>query len=265
MEKELFLTTLKGKAQVDNLSDRTYDEVATLWLPQFADDEKITEDSWKLPVQMLKTMSGQVRHEVSTGIAGGKTKWEEEAASAKQKAIDEAIAAAKAEWEKAHPTAKKEGGEDPKDEPVDVAAEVKKQLEALTGEGGAIGKLSKQFSDYLAQQAAKEKAATEASTREQVREYLLSRGVDENDFALDYTIEKLEVGENPDVAALKLKAEKDYEANFKKIHKNEGANPFGGGAGGGGNDTGAAAWLKGRVENTKKEAESAEARRKLLK
>ncbi len=58
----------------------------------------------------------------------------------------------------------------------------------LTGEDSAFGKLSKQFSDYLTLQAAKEKAATEADVRSQVRDYLIERGVDEDYFALEYTL-----------------------------------------------------------------------------
>ena len=60
---------------------------------------------------------------------------------------------------------------------------------------------------------------------------MIGRGVEEDDFALEYTLEKLVIGEKPDVAVLKSKAEKDYEANYKKIHKNDGAQPFTGGGG----------------------------------
>ena len=41
MEKNLLIQNLKTKAGVDNLSDRTYDEVATLFLSQFAEDDKV--------------------------------------------------------------------------------------------------------------------------------------------------------------------------------------------------------------------------------
>jgi hypothetical protein len=103
MEKNLLIQNLKSKAGIDNLSDRTYDEVATVLLPQFADDEKITDESWNLPIQMLKSMSGQLRHEVADGITNGKTQWETEQKAAQQKAIDDAMAAFKTQWEKDHP------------------------------------------------------------------------------------------------------------------------------------------------------------------
>ena len=76
MEKNLLIQNLKSKAGVDNLSDRTYDEVATLFLSQFADDEKVTEETYSIPLQMLKTMSGQLRHDVADGISRGKSQWE---------------------------------------------------------------------------------------------------------------------------------------------------------------------------------------------
>ena len=75
MEKELFQTTLLEKAKaannnapIDNLSERTISEVVGMFLPQFADDENITDESWAIPVQMVKTLSGQLRHDTSTGI-----------------------------------------------------------------------------------------------------------------------------------------------------------------------------------------------------
>lgn len=268
MEKELFLTTLKGKAQVDNLSDRTYDEVAALWLPSFADDSKITDESWNIPVQMLKTMSGQLRHDVSVGIASGKNQWELEASTARQKAIDDAVAAAKTEWEKSTKSAPDDKpGQQPEDLDAKVAAAVAKAMAGVTGEDGTIGKLSKQLNDFLVASAAKEKAQTEAEIRSQIRSHLISRGVDEDDYALEITMEKLAIGENPDVAALSAKAEKDYEAIYKRMHKGEGAQPFAGGIGGdgAGGSGGAAAWLKSRAGIAEEESAAAEARKKLLR
>lgn len=270
MEKELFLSTLKGKAQVDNLSDRTYDEVATLWLPQFADDSKITDESWNLPVQMLKTMSGQLRHDVSLGIANGKSQWENDATNAKQKAIEEAIANAKAEWEKNITKPK------PDTKPIDttkniedlVAAAVAKAMGGLTGEEGVIGKQSKKLDDFIAAFTAKEKAQTEADVRRQIRDSLIARGVEEDDYALEITMEKLAIGDNPDVVALTAQAEKDYEAIYKRMYKNNGVQPFGGGAGGAGNGNDSKAefekFIQQKNAEKEKEAKDAEELKKLM-
>ena len=72
MEKELFQTMLLEKAKaannnapIDNLSERTINEVVAMFLPQFADDESITDESWNIPVQMVRTISGQLRHDTS--------------------------------------------------------------------------------------------------------------------------------------------------------------------------------------------------------
>lgn len=238
MEKELFQSTLLEKAKaannnapIDNLSERTITEVVNLFLPQFADDTQITDESWNLPVQMVKTLSGQLRHDTSAGINAFKTQFEETNKTAQEKAIADAVAAAKADWEKNHPTNEPPKNETPKQEPdIDklVSDKVGEALKGLTGEDSELGKLSKQLSEFLKRQAAKEKAATEADIRSQVRDYLIGRGVEEDDFALEYTLEKLVIGDNPDVNALKTKAEKDYEANYKKIHKGDGAQPFAG-------------------------------------
>lgn len=235
MEKELFISSLKEKSGVDNLSERTIDEVANLFLPSFTEEKEYSDDDWKMPVQMVKTMSGQLRHEVSTGINNFKTQFETENKTKQQKAIEDAIAAAKAEWEKNKPSATTPPATPPandeKDLDTKIAEAVAKATAGLTSDDGAIGKLSKQFSDYMAQIAAEKKATTEANVREQVRDYLLARGVDEEDFALEYTLEKMVIGENPDVSVLKVKAEKDYEANYKKIHKTDAASSLNGGGG----------------------------------
>lgn len=234
MEKELFISTLKGKAGVDNVSDRSYEEVAGLFLPQFEDDSKITDESWTIPVQMVKTMSGQLRHDLSTGISDFKAKSEAEQKTLLEKETQAAIDAFKAQWEKEHPAPKPPKTPEKNEPSVDEKlAEFKKSLLAeMTGDDSAFGKLSKQFSDFMTQVAAEKQAQTKASVRDQIRDYLIDRGVDENDFALEYTLEKIEIGDKPDVSALKAKAEKDYEANYKKIHRGEGAKPFNGGAGG---------------------------------
>lgn len=274
MEKELFQTTLMEKAKaannnspIDNLSERTISEVVNMFLPSFADDTKITDESWKVPVEMVKTMSGQLRHDMSGGIAAFKTQFETEQKAQMEKDKQAAIDAFKAEWEKNHQTTTTTSTQETtKTEPdIDkkIADAMAKAMEGLTGEEGALGKLSKQFSDYLKTQAEKEKAATEADVRSQVREYLIDRGVDEDDFALEYTLEKLVIGENPDVNALKTKAEKDYEAYYKKIHKNDGAQPFAGG--GGGNDNPNADfqnYIKEKQALAAQEAKDAEALRK---
>lgn len=259
MEKNLLIENLKAKAGIDNLSDRTYDEVATVLQPMFADDEKITDESWNLPIQMLKSMSGQLRHEVADGISKGKAQWENEQKTSQQKSIDDAVAAFKAQWEKDHASNTPPAGEDKPDIAALVAEQVKAQMAGLTGENSEFAKLSKQFSDYLKLQAEKDKAAAEADVRSQIKDFLIGRGVEEDDYALEIMLEKLVIGDKPDVAALKAKAEKDYEAIYKRMHKGENAQPFAGGGGGGGNaiEQEIDAWAKRRDDIAASEAAAA--------
>ena len=259
MEKEALIQSLKEKSQIDNLSERTIDEVATMFLPQFADDEKITDESWGLPVQMLKTMSGQLRHDLSGGINAFKTQFETENKDAQAKAIADAIAAAKAEWEKNN---KPGGAEPPKTE--DLEAKIAEAVAKATGEQTkAFEELSKKFGEYMAQVAEEKKTQTIANTREQLKNYLISLGVEEDDYALEIALEKLEIGEKPDFDALKTKVKSDYEAIYKRMHKGEGGLPFNGGGGnGGGSNQEFENYIKEKQALAAQEAKDAEALKK---
>lgn len=265
MEKIQFQTTLLDKvkaannnAQVDNLSDRTISEIVEMFYPSFTDDEKITDDSWKLPVQMIKTMSGQLRHDTSAGINAFKTKFEEESKTTNQKAIDDAIAAFKAQWEKDHPIV------DPNKKPEEkpdvtklVAEQVAEQMKALTGEGSEFQKLSKQFSDYLAAQALKDKAASEEELRKQVLKHVIAfDDLDEDDAIVENVMLKLDFKGDKTLDDLKNEAKGLYETAFKKyITKHGGAQPFSGGGGGGG---GLDPLIKGHIDRVAAEAKDAE-------
>lgn len=234
MEKEALISELKEKAQIDNLSERTIDEVATMFLPQFADDEKITDESWSLPVQMMKTMSGQLRHDLSGGINAFKTQFEADNKDAQAKAIADAIAAEKAKWEKENQKPKPEANKDGKhDDDIDkkIADAVTTAMTGLTGEEGIIGKLSKQFSDYLANQAEKEKIATEEQMRSEILKLIMSYdGLDPDDIIVENTMMKLHIEKGKDMEALKNEAKSTYEKVYKKfVEKYGGGQPFAGG------------------------------------
>jgi len=240
MEKNLLIQNLKSKAGVDNLSDRTFDEVANVFLPQFADDEKITDDSWNLPIQMLKSMSGQLRHEVSEGITKGKTQWENDQKVAQQKAIEEAIAAAKTEWEKNNPDPNKPDPNkpDPNAEKTleeKISAAVAKALEGITGEEGSIGKLTKQFTDYIAKTEQEKKEAIVNGIRENLKTYLLDERFADREPVVNLAIKELTIKEDSDFDKLKIEVEKKYEELYKQFYGDSGSGPYAGGAGGGTN------------------------------
>lgn len=238
MEKNLLIQNLKSKAGVDNLSDRTFDEVATLFLPQFSEDDKITDESYSLPLQMLKTMSGQLRHDVAEGITNGKSQWETEQKTAQQKAIDDAVAAFKAQWEKDHPTNEPPKNEPPKDEKTmeeKIAEAVKAAMGGLTAEDGALGKLTKQFTDYIAKTEQEKKDAVINRIREELKSYLLDTRMAEREPVVNLAIKEMQIKEDSDFDKLKIEVEKKYEEKYKEFYGDSGSGPYAGGAGGGSN------------------------------
>lgn len=235
MEKNLLIQNLKSKAGVDNLSDRTYDEVATLFLSQFAEDEKVTEETYSIPLQMLKTMSGQLRHDVADGISRGKSQWENEQKTAQQKAIDDAMSAFKAQWEKDHPTNKPPKQTPPQQEKTmeeQIAEAVSKAISGITGEDGALGKLTKQFTDYMAKTEQEKKEAFVNKIREDLKSYLLDVRMADREPVVNLAIKELTIDEKSDFDKLKIEVEKKYESLYKDFYGDSGSSPYAGGAGG---------------------------------
>ena len=241
MEKNLLIQNLKSKAGIDNLSDRTFEEVATAYLPMFAEDDKITDDTWNLPVTILKTMSGQLRHEVAEGITKGKTQWETEQKTAQQKAIEDAVAAAKAEWEKNHPQQQQQQQnqqqQQQQEQSLDekIAAAVAKAMEGVTSEEGSIGKIAKQFSDYMAKTEQEKKEAKLNKVREDLKSYLLDVRLAEREPVVNLAIKDMEIKDDSDFDKLKIEVEKKYEELYKELYGNSESGPYAGGAGGGSN------------------------------
>lgn len=272
MEKEALIQEFKERLG-DNasvVSDRSYEEIANVALPSFADDSKITDDTWKLPVSMLNTLIGQYRHDVAEGINNGKTQWAAENEAANKKAVEEAVAAAKAEWEKAHET--KEPPVPPTDDEKrkaeitelvkGILAENNKQL---LGDEGAIGKLTKSVNGFMDTYNKQQKDTLLAGIRKEVTDYLNGLGATSAP-AVNLAVKQLEIGGNPDIDALKLKAKQSYEAINKEFF-GDGAKPYGG-SGSGGSTGGSGLvddYIKNKAEQAQKEAQDAEALRKTFK
>lgn len=274
MEKEALISNLKAKVGENDfalISERTLDSLIEPFLPSFADDEKVTDETYDLPVRMLKNYAGQYRHDIKDGISRGvaenKTAWETEQKTAQEKAIADAIAKAKKEWEKANdnnpPANKSEEGND-LDKKISDA--ISKALGGLTGDEGAIGKLSKQFSDYMAAQAAKEKAAIVANAKSNLTEFLEGLGADKAK-VIELAISEIEIGDAPNMADLQKQAKAKYEALYKDLY-GDGGKPFSGGFGGGGTSSSTSAlqdFLKEQARKDAAEAANAEAMAKFLK
>ena len=275
MEKESLIEGLRSRLG-DNataVSDRSYDEIAMAALPMFADDDKVTDDTWKVPVQMLSSLVGQYRHDVADGIAKGKDTWTAEQGEANKKAVAEAVAKAKAEWEaslkgKADGAAAKAEGNDGKknttldiiDQEQSLLAENNKQL--LSADG-AIGKLSSSVNGFMENYNKQQKENLESGIRKQIADYLSNKGASYKP-AVNLAIKNLEIGDNPDMDVLKLQAEKGYMSIVKDFY-GDGGKPFGG-TGTGGTGKGLVDdYIKQRAQEAQKEANDAEALRKSFK
>ena len=272
MEKESLIEGLRSRLG-DNaaaVSDRSYDEIATAALPMFADDDKVTDDTWKVPVQMLSSLVGQYRHDVADGIAKGKETWTTEQAEVQKNAIAEAVKNAKAEWEAAqkknNPEPAKGKGDSGKTND-DILEQVKNLLaennKQLLADDGAIGKLSKSMNGFVETYNKQQREALEKGIRSQITEYLRGKNAT-YEAALSHTVRNLQIGENPDIDMLKMQAEKDYMSMVKDFY-GDGGKPFGGSGSGGTGKSLVDDYIKQRAEEAKKEANDAEALRKSFK
>lgn len=275
MEKESLIEGLRSRLG-DNataVSDRSYDEIATAALPMFADDDKVTDDTWKVPVQMLSSLVGQYRHDVADGIAKGKDTWTAEQGEANKKAVAEAVAKAKAEWEASlkgkadGAAAKAEGNDGKKNTNLDILEQVKSLLaennKQLLSADGAIGKLTSSVNGFMENYNKQQKENLESGIRKQIADYLSNKGASYKP-AVNLAIKNLEIGDNPDMDVLKLQAEKGYMSIVKDFY-GDGGKPFGG-TGTGGTGKGLVDdYIKQRAQEAQKEANDAEALRKSFK
>lgn len=275
MEKESLIEGLRSRLG-DNataVSDRSYDEIAMAALPMFADDDKVTDDTWKVPVQMLSSLVGQYRHDVADGIAKGKDTWTAEQGEANKKAVAEAVAKAKAEWEASlkgkadGAAAKAEGNDGKKNTNLDILEQVKSLLaennKQLLSADGAIGKLTSSVNGFMENYNKQQKENLESGIRKQIADYLSNKGASYKP-AVNLAIKNLEIGDNPDMDVLKLQAEKGYMSIVKDFY-GDGGKPFGG-TGTGGTGKGLVDdYIKQRAQEAQKEANDAEALRKSFK
>lgn len=275
MEKETLISNLREKVGENDfavLSERTVDNIIEPFMTMFADDDKITEETYRLPVSVIKSYVGQYRHDVkdgiSKGVADGKTAWETEQKTAQEKAVADAVAKAKEEWEKDHKS--KEGtehGKEGDDLDKKIQDAVANALGSLTGEEGVIGKLSKQFGDYMAAQTAKEKAATIANAKSELKKFLIELGADENKpRVIELALAEVEIGDAPVMADLQKAAKAKYESLYKDLY-GDGGKPFAGGNGNGGgtSNDGLKEFLRQQTEKDKAEEAQAEAMKSFLK
>ena len=259
MEKDILIQNLRTRVGEDNcksISDKTFEGIAESVLPMFADDEKITDETYNLPVAALIQFAGQKRHDEKAFAEKFKTDYAKQYDAQHQKDVEDRIAKAveKAleEYKSQHPDNKggKDGSKEPENLDERIGNAVANALKNLTGEEGELGKLSKTVTDFMKSQADREKTEAKNRVKSQLRKHLIDLKAN-NEACVDDALDDIDYGEQPTFETLKQSAIDAYEKRYKRYYAN-GGKPFGGDSGGtgGGED-----FVKQRIEKLKEENE----------
>ena len=117
MEKDILIQNLRTKVGEDNcksISDKTFEGIANVYLPMFADDSKITDETWKFPVAALTEFAGQKRYDEKVFTEKFKSDYAKEYATQHEKDVEERIRVATEKaiesYKKEHPDKDGDGG-----------------------------------------------------------------------------------------------------------------------------------------------------------
>lgn len=257
MDKQSFISSLKEKSGVDNISERSWDEMANLFLADFSDDANVTDESWTKPVNIVKTMSGQFRHDLSVSINDFKSQYDTESKKRQEKAIAEAVAAAKSEFEKLNK--EPESPEQKDDIDAKIADAVSKSMATLLGEDSSIGKVLKQHTDFMQRMEQEKKDMAVDKIRQDLKSYLIdNRGAD-REAVVNLAIKEMEISDKSDIDKLHIEVEKKYEKLYKDFYGDSTDAPLGGTAGGSGTTNSLDAFLKRKDEDAKSREAAAKA------
>ena len=262
MEKDILIQGLKTRIGEDDariISDKTFDGVATEVLGLFADDTKVTDETWKLPVALLKQFAGQKRFDEKNFTEKFKTEYAAEFKTQHEKdvetRINAAVAKALEDYKKEHPeNGGGNGGNGGRtEETLDekVAKAVKEAMAGLTGADSDFGKMTATMTNFMKSQMEREKAATLNSVKSELKKHLIALKAN-NEACIDDALDDIEYGDNPTFEGLKQTAVSAYEKRYKRYYA-DGGKPFGGeGTGGQGGENG---FVKKTIDRLKKEAE----------
>ena len=262
MEKDILIQGLKTRIGEDDakiISDKTFDGVATEVLSLFADDTKVTDETWKLPVALLKQFAGQKRFDEKNFTEKFKTEYANEFQTQHEKdvetRINTAVAKALEDYKKEH---QENGGGDggkggASEESLDekVAKAVKEAMAGLTGADSDFGKMTATMNAFMKSQLEREKTATLNSVKSELKKHLVALKAN-NEACIDDALDDIEYGDTPTFDGLKQAAVAAYEKRYKRYYA-DGGKPFGGdgtGGNGGNND-----FVKERIARLKQEAE----------
>lgn len=262
MEKDILIQNLKTKVGEDNckvISDKTFDGIAESVLTMFADDSKITEDTWKLPVATLIQFAGQKRFDEKTFTEKFKADYAKEYAGQHEKdvetRINAAVAKALEDYKKEHPENGGGNGGNGGSSAEELDAKVKKAVQdamaGLTGAESEFGKMTATMTNFIKSQMEREKTAMLNGVKSQLKNHLIALKAN-NEACIDDALEDIEYGENPTFEGLKQSAIAAYEKRYKRYYA-DGGKPFGGdGTGGNGGDND---FVKQRIAKLKQEAQ----------
>ena len=274
MEKEALIEGLKSKVGENDfgvLSGQTVDALVATFLPSFADDDKVTHETWKIPVEVVKNYAGQYRHDLATKTAEEKARLAKENENLAKSLAEKQIEEFKAEWAKTHNTKPANENNDGNNEKSDV----EKALDAYNiklfgedGKGGLIGGKLSETSDFIASSKKAIEAEKISNIKKQLKGYLVEERKASRDAVVNLSIRDLEITSDSDIDELKIKVEKIYEERYKDFYGDSGK-PFGGdsagGTGNGGGSDEVTEYLKKRSEAAVKQAELTAKTKSLLR
>ena len=257
MEKEQVIENLRQRVGENDFSDRSMDEFVTPLLSMFADDAKITEETWTPLVTILKTSNGQNRHNVAEGIKAGLAE--------KETLINEKEAKI-AELMKQIEDLKKTPTPPPVEPKPDkgISAEVQAILDQMKkdreADNATIKNLQETINGFQKSQEERETATKLAEAKANLLSFLKESKAT-NEAVMNLAISDIEIKADSKIADLQTLVKAAYEKRFKEFYPNGGA-PFGGngqnGGGGNGSESEVAAYIKAKAEAAKANAQYAE-------
>lgn len=261
MEKDILIQNLRTRVGEDDcrsISDKTFDGIAESVLSLFADDSKITEESWNLPIAALKQFAGQKRHDEKEFAERFKSDYAKEFASKHEKDVDERIRVATEraleEYKKKEQEAKAAQTAEKTDAGGDIDAKVNeavaKAMERLTGKDSELSKSLATITTFVTTQTEREKTEAKNRVKSELKQHLVNLKAN-NEACIDDALDDIDYGDNPTFEGLKQSAISAYEKRYKRYYAN-GGKPFGGDNAGGGSET--SSYVKQRIEELKKEA-----------
>lgn len=197
MEQETLVTKLTEKIGETNLSQRTISEYAKSIMPLVTSDEVVNDAFLETHGNILKTIGGQLRHDLASGIEDFKKNYKPE------------------------PKQKQDVVQQDDDKYAKLMNEMKELKDSLAKKDAEAAKnaVMHQVSTLLAE---KIKEAT---------------GSEPNAFVFKNTVRDIEIGEKPNISQIVKDAQKAYDENLKAAGLEPDSPHYNGGGGSGKNKT----------------------------